>query len=92
MGVVVGEKNGAYETGDFGTILKDDHHDAQGAIAKLKELKDSEAVGALHHHDIGDIDLVWGEEGDSEKKYAGGYGLAKILKKHPEVEENLQEI
>ncbi|MDR3578380.1 MAG: JAB domain-containing protein [Oryzomonas sp.] len=51
-----------------------------------------EAVGALHHPDVGDIDLVWGKEGTSGKEYEDGYGLSKIIKKHPEVVDNLQDI
>ena len=42
-----------------------------------------EATAALHHHTIGDISLVWGD-----KKA----GLDKILRKHPEVVDNLQSI
>lgn len=42
-----------------------------------------EATAALHHHTIGDISLVWGD-----KKT----GLDKILRKHPEVVDNLQSI
>jgi len=29
------------------------------AIAFLMQQKEGEATGALHHRDIGDIDLVW---------------------------------
>ncbi len=38
---------------------------------------------------ITDIDLVWGMEGTSK---SDGYGLAKLVKYHPEVLVNLQEI
>lgn len=78
------------DLGPFGPVLHDFKGDAQGAIAKLMEMKSGEAIGALHHPDIGDIDLVWGEEGDPENGYAGGYGLAKIAAKHPEVLDDLQ--
>ncbi|MCL2887621.1 MAG: DUF2213 domain-containing protein, partial [Betaproteobacteria bacterium] len=78
--------------GPFGPILTQFHHDAQGAIKKLTELKDGEAVGALHHPEVGDIDLVWGKEGTPEEEHKDGYGLAKIATKHPEVLENLQGI
>ena len=51
--------------------------------------KEGEAVGALSHPEIGDIDLVWGEEGTSN---SDGYSIAKLAKYHPEVLDNLQEI
>ena len=51
--------------------------------------RSGEAIGALHHKDIGSIELVWGEEGTG---YSGGYGLAKLAKYHPEVLFDLQEI
>jgi phage-related protein (TIGR01555 family) len=78
--------------GPFGPILTGYHHDAKGAIKKLTALKDGEAAAALHHPQVGDFALVWGKEGDPEKKYEDGYGLAKIAAKHPEVVDNLQEI
>lgn len=75
--------------GPFGPVLTDYKGDASGAIAKLKEMKSGEAIGALHHPDIGDIDLVWGEEGTGA---SDGYGVAKLAKWHPEVLNNLQAI
>jgi len=77
------------EEGPFGKIFTEHHHDAQGAIDKLTQEKGGEAVGALHHPDIGDIDLVWGKEGTGA---SDGYGLAKLLKFHPEVVKDLQNI
>lgn len=80
------------EIGPFGKIHNEFHHHAQAAIECLMKEKDGEAVGALSHPEVGDIDLVWGEEGDPEKDYRGGYGLAKIAAKHPEVLSDLQGI
>lgn len=80
------------ENGPFGPILREFRHDAQGAIAKLTELQAGEAVAALHHPEVGDIDLVWGKEGDARNSHKGGYGLAKIVSKHPEVLPRLQEL
>lgn len=77
------------EAGPFGPILTQYKGDAQGAIAKLIELQTGEAVGALHHPEIGDIDLVWGLEGTAK---SDGYGLAKLVRWHPEVVGNLQEV
>ena len=73
--------------GPFGPVLTEFKGDAKGAIAKLMEMKGGEAIGALHHPDIGDIDLVWGEEGTGA---SDGYGLAKLAKYHPEVLGDLQ--
>lgn len=78
------------ESGPFGPVLTGFHHDAGGAVAKLMEMKSGDAIGALHHPEIGDIDLVWGKEGSAAKDFEDGYGLAKIAKKHPEVLEDLQ--
>ena len=88
------ENEGAREpqpigTGVFGNIYDQFKGKVKEAIAFLMQKKDGEAIGALHHKDIGDIDLVWGEEGTSK---SDGYGLAKLVKYHPEVLDNLQEI
>lgn len=77
----------AQATGDFGPILTQFRHDAQGAIKALTELQDGEAVAALQHPEVGDIDLVWGKAGTKE---SNGSGLAKLVKWHPEVVANLQ--
>lgn len=77
------------KTGAFGTIYTQFKGKPQEAIAFLLEKKEGEAVGALHHKDIGDIDLVWGKEGTAK---SDGFGLAKLAKYHPEVLGNLQEI
>ena len=78
------------EQGPFGPIFRQFRHDAPGAIAHLKQQQTGEAVAALHHPEVGDIDLVWGKEGDPKRNYKGGYGLAKIAAKHPEVIDDLQ--
>lgn len=80
------------EQGPFGPIFRQFHHDAQGAIAHLKQQQTGEAVAALYHPEVGDIDLVWGKAGTQKKDYEDGYGLAKIAVKHSEVLANLQEI
>lgn len=76
-------------TGVFGPIYKNFKGKAKEAIAFLLKKKSGEAVGALHHKDVGDIDLVWGKEGTGN---SDGFGLAKIAKYHPEVLENIQEL
>lgn len=77
------------ESGPHGPILREFYHDAAAAIRKLSQLEDGEAVAALWHPEVGDIDLVWGESG---KTASQGFGLAKILKWHREVTHDLQGI
>ena len=80
---VIGEP----EIGDFGVILRGYEGKPKEAIQRLIELQEGEAIGALSHPEIGPIDLVWGEEGTG---HSDGFGLAKLVKYHPEVVENLQ--
>ena len=75
--------------GAFGNIYNQFRGKAKAAIEFLKKVRGGEAVGALHHKDIGDIDLVWGKEGTG---HSDGYGLSRLVKYHPEVLDNLQEI
>lgn len=75
--------------GAFGNIYNQFRGNAKAAIEFLKKVRGGEAVGALHHKDIGDIDLVWGKEGTG---HSDGYGLSKLVKYHPEVLDNLQDI
>lgn len=75
--------------GPFGKIYDQFKGKAKEAIAFLIGKKDGEAIGALHHKDVGDIDLVWGKEGNGK---SNGFGLSKLVKFHPEVIPNLQEI
>ena len=75
--------------GAFGNIYNQFRGKAKAAIECLKKVRGGEAVGALYHKDIGDIDLVWGKEGTG---HSDGYGLSKLVKYHPEVLDNLQEI
>lgn len=59
--------------GTFGNIYNQFRGNAKAAIEFLKKVRGGEAVGALHHKDIGDIDLVWGKEGTG---HSDGYGLS----------------
>ena len=83
------KKRNPEEFGPHGPILRQFHHDDAGAIAKLMELGTGDAIGALWHPEVGDIDLVWGEEGTSR---SDGYGVAKLVRWHPEVLGGLQAI
>ncbi len=69
--------------GAFGNIYNQFRGKSKAAIEFLKKLGSGEATAALHHHAIGDISLVWGDRKT---------GLDKILRKHPEVVDNLQSI
>ncbi len=69
------------DVGPHGPIFPEFHHDAPGAIAKLRELQSGDAVGALHHPEVGDIDLIWGKPGTRALDYDDGYGLSHILAK-----------
>ena len=81
------EQEQEQERGPFGPILTQYRHDAQGAIKALTVLQDGEAVAALQHPEVGDIDLVWGDAGTGNKD---GYGLSKLVKFHSEVVGDLQ--
>jgi phage-Barnase-EndoU-ColicinE5/D-RelE like nuclease1 len=65
------------------------YHNAAAAIKFLMQQQKGIAVAALHHPKLGDIDLVWGMHVDARQS---GYGLAKIVAKHPEVIGALQSI
>lgn len=69
--------------GVFGNVYNQFRGKSKAAIEFLKKLGSGEATAALHHHAIGDISLVWGDRKT---------GLDKILRKHPEVVDNLQSI
>lgn len=56
------------------------------ARQELEQAQAGEILGALTHPEIGPIDVKWGEPGKS------GYGLAKIIDKHPEVVDDLPAI
>ncbi len=62
--------------GEFGPIFEGPkgYEAVEFLLAKGK----GEVKNAFHHKNIGYIDLIWGEGGEN------GYGLAKILWKHPE--------
>lgn len=69
--------------GAFGDIYDQFRGNAKEAIEFLSEKQGGEAIGALHHKDVGDISLVWGND---------KAGLKKILAKHPEITNDIQGI
>ena len=62
----------------FGTQYFEYYHDGKGAIKHLMKTQEGECVAALYHPNIGDIDIVWGENNENNK----GYGLKHIIEKH----------
>ena len=58
---------------EFGTNYAEFYHDGKGAIDKLLTERDGQVAGAFYRKELGDIDLVWGNE---------QIGLNKILAKH----------
>ncbi len=75
--------------GVFGDIYNQFRGKAKEAIKFLLRKRSGEAIGALHHKEVGDIDLVWGKEGTGK---SNGFGLSKLAKFHPEVLDSLQDI
>jgi len=69
--------------GVFGNIYDQFKGKAKEAIAFLRKRKEGVAKGALHHRQVGDIDVVWGDE---------NRGLAHIDNKHTDVATRLQEV
>ena len=66
------------KTGDFGTIYEQFHHDGKKAIKHLMDVQEGECVAALYRPDVGDIDIIWGENNAQNK----GFGLKHIIEKH----------
>ena len=61
----------------------------RAAVKLLRTIEDGEVRGALHHPEIGPIDLVWGRY---DPNTGDGLGLAKIVGKHPEVLDRLGDV
>ncbi len=80
------DKDGKFGTGDgaqesLGTRY--DNLKGQAAIDKLLQVKEGYVPGAFSRDDIGDIDLIWGND---------NMGLQHIIKRRTETEQNLQKI
>lgn len=59
---------------------------------QLEAAGGGEIPAALDHPDVGTIDVKWGDAGDAAKNWRGGYGLAHILAKHPEMRAQLPDL
>lgn len=64
--------------GDFGTVYDQFYHDGKNAIKHLIQVQEGECIESLYRPDIGDIDIVWGENNEKNK----GFGLKHIIEKH----------
>ena len=67
-----------YKSGNFGTIYPQFQDKPKEAIRFLMKHREGECIKALHRHDIGYIDIIWGENDQNNK----GYGLKHIVEKH----------
>ncbi|EOB5055237.1 PBECR2 nuclease fold domain-containing protein [Campylobacter upsaliensis] len=74
---------------EFGTNYAEFYKDGKGAVEKLLAEKQGQVAGAFYKEGLGEIDLVWGEAGSGK---SDGFGLAKIVKYHPEVIDKLDDI
>ncbi len=61
------------ERGPFGPIYRDVAGDWNATVDRLMSAKNGEVPAALHHPEIGDIDVVWGN---------ADMGLRHIIEKH----------
>ena len=72
----------AEQRGPFERIFDQYRGRYHEAALRLEQERGGEALGALHHPDVGDLALVWGHERTNE---SDGAGLAKLIAWHPEV-------
>jgi DNA mismatch repair ATPase MutS len=68
--------------GVFGPIFEQLRGQPRAAIAHLLSIRTGEVPGALYHPEVGEIDLIWGNEGPTPRR---GYVLAKIAAIHPDI-------
>ena len=69
------QENNIVPIKEFGTNYAEFYHDGKGAIDKLLTEREGQVAGAFYRKELGDIDLVWGNE---------NFGLAHILKRRSE--------
>jgi hypothetical protein len=79
----VAEELKPVDVGSVGNIYDQFRGKAKEAIQFILKRGEGNAVAALHHKDVGDIDLWYGND---------KAGLKKIAEKHPEVLDDLQGI
>lgn len=69
----IAKELGITPTPEFGTNYAEFYHDGANAIKKVLAEKQGQVAGAFERKELGDIDLVWGDE---------KIGLKKIITKH----------
>ncbi|PAF51987.1 DUF3519 domain-containing protein [Helicobacter sp. 13S00477-4] len=74
-----------FKNQDFGTNYAEFYHKGKEAIEHLLTTKEGQVQGAFYKEGLGDIDLVYGKVWKNNKDEIEGFGLAKIIKKHPEI-------
>ncbi|MCI5632253.1 hypothetical protein, partial [Helicobacter sp.] len=74
---------------EFGENYPQFYHKGSEAIEHLLQKRSGQVQGAFYREDLGDITLIWGNEGTGK---SDGYGLSKIAKYHPEVLEKLEDL
>ena len=67
--------NGVVPIKEFGENYAEFYHNGKGAVDKLLTERGGQVAGAFYKKELGDIDLVWGNE---------KFGLAHILKRRSE--------
>nr|DAO27866.1 MAG TPA: crystallin beta/gamma motif-containing protein [Caudoviricetes sp.] len=67
--------NGIVPIKEFGENYAEFYHNGEGAVQKLLAEKQGQVAGAFYRKELGDIDLVWGNE---------KFGLSHILKRRSE--------
>ncbi len=74
-------RNGANMAIANAISVEENIKNGKAAINKVMETK-SDVDAAMFRPEVGAIDFIYGAVGDPNKKFKGGYGLAKILAKH----------
>lgn len=72
------------EEGPHGPVFE--AKDYRQAVDALLHAKTGEVRGILSNAASGPVDLLYGQAGTPAKNFNDGYGLAKILAKHPDVD------
>lgn len=75
---------------EFGPVFTGFERKPEKAIAKLLKEKTGCCPGVFYHKDVGPIGLAYGKTIEEDPQDRGGYGLAHMEKKHPNIWRTLQ--
>ncbi len=89
--VIHNGKEFSYNTGEKKAALDDNLKRGEDAIKNVLEKK-SDVDAAMYRPETGWIDFVWGDQGTADKNFENGFGIAKILKKHPDALNKIPEV